>query len=135
MVRFALDTNVCIQVLRGRSEPLRLRLSGVAPTDLGLPAIVWAELLVGAHLSSRGYEQERQRLEPFLLLTQLPFDREAAEHYAHIRIHLQEAGQLIGERDLQIAAIARARGLSLVTHNTREFGRVPGLSVVDWEAP
>ena len=55
--------------------------------------------------------------------------------YADIRAHLQSAGQLIGERDLQIAAITRARNVMLITHNTREFARVPGLAFEDWEAP
>ena len=135
MPRFVLDTNVWIQILRGRSDSLRLKLSKVAPEDLALSSIVWAELLVGARLSLRGYELEKQRLAPFQQLAQLPFEQEAAEHYAQIRVHLQARGELIGERDLQIAATARAHGLTLITHNTREFNRVPNLLIEDWEAP
>ncbi len=135
MVRFVLDTNACIQIIRGRCEPLRSRLAQVSPDDLAICAIVWAELLLGARLSPRGYDQERAKLEPFLRLTQFPFDQVAAEHYADIRAHLQSARQLIGERDLQIAAITRAHNVMLITHNTREFARVPGLAFEDWEAP
>ena len=130
---FLLDTNACIQILRGRSEPLKTRLLQVASSDLAICSIVWAELLMGAHLSPRGYPAERAKLDGFLQLVQFPFDREAAEHYAEIRSHLQPIGQLIGERDLQIAAIARSRDLTVVTHNVREFNRVPKLIIEDWE--
>jgi tRNA(fMet)-specific endonuclease VapC len=135
MVRFVLDTNVCIQIIRGRSTQLHSRLAEVSRDDLAISAIVWAELLVGAYLSPRGYEQERTKLAPFLELVQLPFDQNAAEHYAEIRAYLQARGQLIGERDLMIAATTRAQGLTLATHNTREFERVPDLMLEDWELP
>jgi tRNA(fMet)-specific endonuclease VapC len=62
----------------------------------------------------------------------LPFDEPADEHYADIRAALERAGTPIGSNDLLIAAHARSRGLTLVTHNLREFERVPGLKVVDW---
>ena len=62
----------------------------------------------------------------------LPFDDPAAEHYGQLRAHLASGGQLIGPYDLQIAAIALAHGLVVVTHNTKEFSRVPGLVIEDW---
>lgn len=133
MPRFLLDTNVCIEILRGRRESIADNMRRAAFVDLAICSVVWAELLVGAHLSNRGFEKERARLEPFLRLTQFPFDRPAAEHYAQIRTHLQPLGQLIGERDMQIAAIARSEDLTLVTHNTTEFSRVPSLRIEDWE--
>ena len=61
------------------------------------------------------------------------FDDAAADHAAHVRAALEAAGTSIGPNDLLIAAIALANGLTLVTHNTREFGRVPGLGIEDWE--
>ena len=70
-------------------------------------------------------------LEPF---TSLPFDDLAAEHYAQIRHALERVGQRIGAHDLEIAAIARARDLVLVTHNVSEFARVPGLQWEDWQS-
>jgi tRNA(fMet)-specific endonuclease VapC len=133
MPRFLLDTNTCIEILRGRRESIAGSVSQHALGDLSICSIVWAELLVGAHLSKRGFDQEHARLAPFLNLAQFPFDQSAAEHYAQIRSHLQPLGQLIGERDMQIAAIARARDLILVTHNTNEFNRVPSLRIEDWE--
>lgn len=65
--------------------------------------------------------------------TSLPFDDSAAEIYGRIRAELEAVGMLIGPYDMMIAAIALANDLTLVTHNTREFGRVAGLKVEDWE--
>lgn len=62
----------------------------------------------------------------------LPFDRSAAEEYGAIRAHLESKGKMIGDRDCMIAAIARSNGLSLVTRNVSELGRVPGLKVESW---
>ena len=133
MARFLLDTNTCIEIVRGRRESIAARIRQEGFGELSICSVVWAELLVGAHLSNRGFDKVRASLEPFLRLPLFPFDQSAAEHYAEIRAHLQPLGQLIGERDMRIAAIARARGLTLVTHNTGELGRVPGLRVEDWE--
>lgn len=65
----------------------------------------------------------------------LPFDDRAAEEYGVVRSHLTGLGTLIGANDLMIAAIALANGLTLVTHNTTEFSRVPGLFLEDWQVP
>jgi tRNA(fMet)-specific endonuclease VapC len=135
MARFLLDTNACIEIVRGRHESIATRIREVGFSELSICSIVWAELLLGAHLSDRGFERVRASLDPFLRLPQFPFDQSAAEHYAEIRAHLQPLGRLIGERDMQIAAIARARDLTLVTHNTDELGRVPGLRIEDWQRP
>ncbi len=67
-------------------------------------------------------------------LRSLAFDDECAERYAEIRVRLEKAGTLIGPNDLLIAAIARVHGATLVTHNVREFSRVEGLRLEDWEA-
>ena len=69
----------------------------------------------------------------FANLPSLPFDDDAAEHFGDIRATLARQGKPIGPYDLQIAAIARAHGLIVVTHNTREFTRVPGLMLEDWQ--
>ena len=63
----------------------------------------------------------------------LPFDEQAAEECGKVRAHLAGLGQLIGPNDLMIAAIALANGLTVVTHNTAEFSRVPGLLLEDWQ--
>jgi len=132
-MRYLLDTNVCIEVLRGRNPALKARLATRGFDELALCSIVWAELHCGAHLAQNP-EGELSRLHAaFGHWTRWSFDDAAAEHYGEIRAHLQRAGGLIGGNDLLIAAIAQAQGLTLITHNTAEFTRVPGLSVEDWQ--
>lgn len=133
-MRYLLDTNVCIEILRGRNDVLKRRLVQQSFADLSLCAIVWAELQCGARLAQQP-ERERARLEAaFGCWPRLPFDDSAAECYGEIRASLQRSGQLIGSNDMLIAATAKANDLILVTHNTREFNRVPGLLVEDWQA-
>jgi tRNA(fMet)-specific endonuclease VapC len=130
-VKFVLDTNTCIYALKLQGRVVE-RLRDHAPDDLGVTIITIAELWFGAHKSLRSSVARREMdgfLEPFGVL---PFDREAAEAYARIRFELERTGRPIGERDLLIASIALARGLTVVTHNKSEFGRVPGLKTEDW---
>ena len=130
-MKFVLDTNTCIYALKLQGRVVE-RLRDHAPDDLGVTIITIAELWFGAHKSLRSSVARREMdgfLEPFGVL---PFDREAAEAYARIRFELERTGRPIGERDLLIASIALARGLTVVTHNVSEFGRVPGLKTEDW---
>ena len=93
-----------------------------------------AELLFGAE-RSRDPVNERAVVERFLeAFVSLPFDDQAASHYARVRHALERAGQRIAAHDLEIAAIALSRGLTVVTHNVSEFARVPGLPWEDWES-
>lgn len=132
-MRYLLDTNVCIEVLRGRNPALKARLATRSFDELALCSIVWAELHCGARLAQNP-ERELARLkDAFGHWTRWSFDDAASERYGEIRAHLQRAGNLIGGNDLLIAAIAQAQGLTLITHNTAEFTRVPGLSVEDWQ--
>jgi len=96
-------------------------------------SVVWAELELGAYLSQEGYERTRARIEIFAQLPQWSFDRASAEQYAKLRADLRRKGQLISDHDMQIAAIALTQGLTLVTHNTREFSRVQSLQYEDWQ--
>jgi tRNA(fMet)-specific endonuclease VapC len=130
-VRFVLDTNTCIYALKLQGRVIE-RLRDHTPDDLGLTIITVAELWFGAHKSARPAVARREMdafLEPFEVL---PFDHEAADAYARVRFELERTGRPIGERDLLIASIALARGLTVVTHNLSEFGRVPGLRTEDW---
>ena len=87
----------------------------------------------GAFKSAR-LQKNLSRLQTFFRrFISLPFDDAAAEAYGEIRARLERAGTLIGPNDLCIAAIARTNGMTLVTHNVREFGRVEGLQLEDWE--
>jgi tRNA(fMet)-specific endonuclease VapC len=128
---YLLDANTCVYAIKRDSRVLR-RLQEHGPDDFGVSAITAAELWFGAAKSSRPRET-RSSVDAFLKPFEiLPFGGEAAEEYAEIRLQLEKAGRPIGERDLLIAATAKSRGLAVVTHNVREFARVPGLSVEDW---
>ncbi len=130
---FLLDTNANICLLNGSSPVLASRLREQAPDEIYLSAVVKAELLYGARHSARIAENLELLKRFFGPFASLPFDDRCAEHYGLIRADLAKQGDPIGPNDLLIAAMARAHDLTLVTHNTREFSRVLGLRVVDWE--
>ena len=130
---YLLDTNACIRYLNGRAPRVRNRLQSLRPDDIALCSVVKAELFVGAGKSTAP-TRTLARLNTFMApFTSLPFDDAAAEIYGRVRAHLEAAGTPIGPYDLQIAAIALVNNLILVTHNTREFSRVAGLQIEDWE--
>jgi tRNA(fMet)-specific endonuclease VapC len=131
---FLLDTNVCIRFLEGRSEPLRKKMLSVPAGKKCLCSVVVAELFFGAAKSKRK-EQTLAVLLPFVHhFKSYDFELNAALHFADIRADLATQGRTIGPYDLQIAAIARANDLILVTANTSEFARVSGLAIEDWES-
>lgn len=133
MLRYLLDTNLCIRVLRDRPQGLRHRFNAEA-SGLCISTIVLTELLHGAAKSARPVEN-REEVENFVArLTLLPFDEEAAAHAGDIRAALKCAGQMIGGYDVLIAGHARSRGLVVVTGNLGEFTRVDGLRCEDWLA-
>jgi tRNA(fMet)-specific endonuclease VapC len=133
MLRYALDTNLCIRVLRDRPSGLRQRFNDEAD-GLSISTIVLTELLHGAAKSARPVDNRRE-VESFAgRLEILPFDSDAAGHAADIRFVLERKGQAIGGYDVLIAGHARSRGLVVVTGNLGEFRRVDGLRCEDWEA-
>ena len=126
-----LDTNTLSELIRNPGGPMVQRLAAEAPDTVCTSIVVACELRFGAQ--RKGSAALTQRVEQLLAaLPVLPFDEPADGHYADIRVALERAGTPIGSNDLLIAAHARSRGLTLVTHNLREFERVPGLKVVDW---
>jgi len=128
---YLLDTNICVYAIKRDPRVLR-SLQDHSPDDFGISAITVAELWFGAAKSSRPRET-RSSVDAFLKpFETLPFAVEAAAEYAEIRHQLERVGRLIGERDLLIAATAKSRRLTMVTHNVREFARVSGLKVEDW---
>jgi tRNA(fMet)-specific endonuclease VapC len=131
-----LDTNVAIALLNDRQPQVRARFEAAlaAGTPLALSIIVYHELMYGAAASERRKANE-DKIAIFIAsgrLSLLPFEAEDAHEAADIRAHLKRAGAPIGAYDVLIAAQARRAGTTLVTANTREFARVPGLIVVDW---
>jgi tRNA(fMet)-specific endonuclease VapC len=136
-VTYLLDTNTCIGWLRQNQPQIVARIQAQAQTDIVLCSVVVGELLFGveradpAHRANTGLRVEQLRQQ----FTSLPFDDAAAEQYGRIRADLTGRGLLIGGNDMLIAAIALARGCTLVTHNTVEFSRVVGLVIEDWQIP
>ena len=131
---YLLDTNACIVCMNVRAPRMRERLAALKPADVAVCSVVKAELFYGAAKSRdtvATLEAQQRFLEPFV---SLPFDDAAALRYGELRGYLEPRGELIGGNDLLIAAIALANDLTLVTHNTPEFSRAPGLRVEDWEA-
>ena len=131
MLRYMLDTNLCIRVLRDRPAELRDRFSREADS-LCISTIVLTELLVGAEKSNRPAENRREVGRFTARLVVLSFDDAAAAHAAEIRANLERSGQGIGGYDTLIAGHARSQGLIVVTGNLREFSRVAGLRAEDW---
>jgi tRNA(fMet)-specific endonuclease VapC len=133
MLRYLLDTNFCIRVVRDRPAGLRPRFNAETG-GLCISSVVLFELLNGAERSGRPAET-RTQVERFTArLSVLPFDTEAAAPTANIQANLERRGNLIGPHDLMIAGHARSRGLVVVTGNLREFERVEGLRSEDWLA-
>lgn len=131
MLRFLLDTNLCIRVLRDRPPSLRDRFNREAD-GLAISTIVLTELLHGAAKSARP-EANRREVENFASRVDvLAYDAAAASHAADIRATLERKGLPIGGYDVLIAGHARSRGLIVVTGNRGEFGRVDGLRCQDW---
>lgn len=128
-----LDTNALIHAQRGRPPAVRMHLQARSPDDLAISAISIAELWYGAakHIDPAGKRELWQRyLAPYAVYA---FDPPAAEIHGDLRFRLRHGP--IGDRDLLIAAIALANDLTVVTHNIREFERVPELRVEDWTIP
>lgn len=126
-----LDTNTLSALIRGSSPALVQRLNAAGEEAICTSIVVACEMRYGAQ--RKGSAALTARVEALLAeVTILPFDGEADQHYADIRCVLERAGTPIGSHDLLIAAHASSRGLVVVTHNVREFQRVPGLKVEDW---
>ena len=131
-MQFLLDTNAFIALLRNSSAHLVRRVHQERPGEIGLSAVVAHELFFGAFKSQRAVESVA--IVDALRFAVLAFDRDDARRAGQIRAWLGARGTAIGPYDVLIAGQAAARDLTLVTHNTREFRRVPGLRVEDWEA-
>ena len=134
MTRYMLDTNACIGIVNGRPPALREHLMRFAPREIAISQIVRYELEYGV-CHSRHQQQNRANLLHFLRYVQvLNWSGAQTSEAAQIRCELSRAGQPIGPYDTLIAGHARSLNAILVTHNTRELKRVPGLELEDWES-
>jgi tRNA(fMet)-specific endonuclease VapC len=133
MIRYLLDTNACIGVINGNPPSLRERLLQIPAVGVAISPIVLYELEFGV-CRSRQQEKNRANLSHFLKYVQVLDWRDAQSiEAAQIRCELTRKGQPIGHYDTLIAAHARSLNAILITHNTREFERVDGLQLEDWE--
>jgi tRNA(fMet)-specific endonuclease VapC len=131
-MKYLLDTNICIYLIKHHPPAVRKHFERLAPGDVGISSITLAELEYGVQ-KSRFPEKNHGALTQFVLpLEVLAFDAEAALAYGQVRADLETRGVPIGALDLLIAAQALALGVVLVTNNTREFRRVRGLRVENW---
>jgi tRNA(fMet)-specific endonuclease VapC len=132
MVTHLLDTNVCVEILRGRGEKIVSRCVSHPPGSLVISAVSLGELAFGASLSTK--ENEAVRVATLVGDFQMiPFEDAAAWEYGKIRHELKKTGCPMGGLDLMIAATARANGWTVVTNNTGEFSRIRGLRLEDWQ--
>jgi tRNA(fMet)-specific endonuclease VapC len=127
-----LDTNICMYIIRQQPASVLERFAGFPVGDLGVSVITLAELEYGASKSSQP-ARNRDALEQFVSPLEIAaFDRQATTVYGKVRALLEKRGRTIGSMDLLIAAHALSLSARLVTHNVKEFRRVPGLRVENW---
>lgn len=129
---YLLDTNICIYAMKNSYPSLSKKLFQIPPSEIYVSSITVGELEYGCSKSKWG-DRSRSVMNLFLAAyTILPFDHSDAIVFGRLRAELAAAGSLIGPYDMQIAAQGVARGLTVVTHNTKEFARVPGIQLEDW---
>ena len=131
-MKYMLDTNICIFIIKHKPENVIRKFMEHDPDDICISAITYAELAHGAE-KSQAKDKNRIALTLFLSEIQIvPFDDLAAQVYGVVRAELQKKGTSIGPLDTLIAAHAKALNLTLVTYNTKEFAGVDGLALDDW---
>lgn len=131
-MKYMLDTNICIFIIKQKPENVLKRFLQLEPGDICISSITYAELVHGVE-KSQAREKNRLALTVFLSEIQImPFDDLAAEIYGTVKTDLQKKGTMIGPFDTLIAAHAKSLDLMLVTNNTKEFARVEGLELEDW---
>jgi len=127
-----LDTNICIYIIKQKPPAVLEHFKEYRIGDIGISSITLAELRYGV-AKSRYPDKNAEALDEFVIPLEIfPFTEDATLAYGEIRATLEKLGTPIGSMDLLIAAHAVSLGVTLVTNNTREFSRVPGLNLVDW---
>ena len=132
MPRYMLDTDTCSYIMKRSNAAVVKRLSTLPVSDVCISVITKSELLYGVEVSPRRRQDEAALVTFLHYIEVLDFPDAASAHYARIRAGLRKLGAMIGANDLFIAAHARSLGLTLVTNNTREFGRVSRLAIENW---
>jgi tRNA(fMet)-specific endonuclease VapC len=131
-MKWMLDTDTCIALIKGKPPSVLKKLRGKSVGQVGISSITLGELAFGAAKSGRR-DESRAALAEFLLALEIAsFDGDAASSYGQLRASLEKRGTPIGPLDTLIGAHAAALDVVLVTHNTREFGRIDTLRLEDW---
>ena len=131
-MKYMLDTNICIYLIKQKSEKVFEHFRAHSVGDIGISSITLAELRFGVEKSQQ-VEKNRQALDEFVLpLVIAVFDETAAESYGKIRSALEKAGKPIGSMDMLIGAHAMSLDVTLVTNNTSEFKQIRNLKIADW---
>lgn len=131
---FLLDTNIVSYWMRGDQKIIK-KLKKHKPYELSLSTITLAEIFYGIRKSNVKKKERLDKIESICAQIDIfPFDKTAADNYGTIRVYLERKGIPVSERDLQIASIAMANNLIVVTHNVKEFERISGLISEDWAA-
>ena len=129
---YLLDTNICIYFIRNMYPRLISKILSHHPDELAISSISWFELEYGAEKSKWG-QKNRDNMKLFLSpFTILPFDSMDAVYAGQIRHYLEKTGSPIGAYDILIAAQGLSNNITIVTHNTGEFSRIPNLAIEDW---
>ncbi len=129
---YLLDTDSCIFLLNQKNAAVEERLKNLGRDEVGISAITMAELYYGAaHSKKRGPNEARLKIF-CSSLSFFPFDKSAAELFGDLKERLISRGEMIGMMDLLIGCVALSQNAVLVTHNSREFKRIPKLKVEDW---
>ena len=131
---YLLDTNVCIVYLKNRNSQVNNYFQRLESDKIAVCSVVKAELFYGSRRSNNPQKSLNIQLLFLQQFVSMPFDDACAEVYGKIRADLAKAGTPISSNDIQIASIALVNDLILVTHNVREFSRIEGLKIEDWEA-
>lgn len=131
-MRYMLDTNICIYVIKHKPVTVFQKLQNINPEDVCISSVTYAELVHGVEKSAA---VEKNRLALSMLLANmeiLDFDVDAADCYGKIRAVLEKKGTPIGPLDMMIAAHAQSLGYTVVTNNVKEFSRVSALRIENW---
>ena len=131
-MRYMLDTNICIYVIKHKPETVFRKLQTIHPEDVCISSVTYAELVQGVEKS---IAVEKNRLALSMLLANmeiLDFDVDAADCYGKIRAGLEKKGTPIGPLDMMIAGHAQSLGYTIVTNNVKEFSRVAALKIENW---
>ena len=131
---YMLDTNILIKAIRQKDHPLREKLLSFVDGGLCISTITYTELLYGVYRSVNPQKNLMSLNALLSWITILPFDATAAASTGEIMAFLAGRGTPIGDRDILIAGHAKSLGITLVTHNVREFERIPELMIEDWLA-